>query len=143
MLFNFSQCCVLCVFYACIKLGSAKSVTNDIAPVDGSMSKTTGAVNAADSSSKGGPNLGANGGTLSAAAASMRNGCASPEVLVNGAPSPEIVDTVGGGTGTGFANIQEIQFVGVVGPTEQKRICKIKCLNGVWVGPLCALEHGK
>ncbi|KAI1289870.1 Locomotion-related protein Hikaru genki [Halotydeus destructor] len=68
------------------------------------------------------------------------NSCASPEVLVNGSPSPEIVDTVGGGKGTGLANILEIQFVGLVGPNDQKRICKIKCLNGVWVGPMCALE---
>lgn len=67
-------------------------------------------------------------------------GCASPEVLVNGAPSPDIVGTVSGGN---FASIQEIQFVGLVGAYEQKRICKIKCLNGVWVGPLCAMEHGK
>jgi len=68
-----------------------------------------------------------------------RVGCASPEVLVNGSPSPDIVGTVSGGN---FATIEEIQFVGVIGPSEQKRVCKIKCLNGVWVGPLCALEHG-
>ncbi len=68
-----------------------------------------------------------------------RIGCASPEVLVNGSPSPDIVGTVSGGN---FATIEEIQFVGVIGPLEQKRVCKIKCLNGVWVGPLCALEHG-
>ncbi len=68
-----------------------------------------------------------------------RVGCASPEVLVNGSPSPDIVGTVSGGN---FATIEEIQFVGVIGPLEQKRVCKIKCLNGVWVGPLCALEHG-
>lgn len=68
-----------------------------------------------------------------------RIGCASPEVLVNGSPSPDIVGTVSGGN---FATIEEIQFVGVIGPFEQKRVCKIKCLNGVWVGPLCALEHG-
>ena len=68
-----------------------------------------------------------------------RIGCASPEVLVNGAPSPDIVGTVSGGN---FATIEEIQFVGIIGPSEQKRVCKIKCLNGVWVGPLCALEKG-
>ncbi|CAG2115586.1 unnamed protein product, partial [Medioppia subpectinata] len=66
-------------------------------------------------------------------------GCASPEVLVNGSPSPDIVGTVSGGN---FATIEEIQFVGVIGTMEQKRVCKIKCLNGVWVGPLCALEKG-
>lgn len=64
-------------------------------------------------------------------------------MLVNGSPSPDIVDTVGGsGLNGGFSSIQEIQFVGVIGPNNEKRICKIKCLDGVWVGPLCALEHG-
>lgn len=71
-------------------------------------------------------------------------GCASPEVLVNGSPSPDILETVNGGKG-GMGKIQEIQFVGVVDVEghEKKRICKIKCLNGVWVGPLCTLEPGK
>lgn len=87
-------------------------------------------------------NVKTSGGDLLKEAVGTRNGCASPEVLVNGSPSPDIVDTIGGG-GSGFANIEEIQFVGIVGPQDQKRICKIKCLNGVWVGPLCALEHGK
>jgi len=71
-------------------------------------------------------------------------GCASPEVLVNGSPSPDILETVNGGHSlpSGVGTIQEIQFVGVVGVRgeEKKRICRIKCLNGVWVGPLCTLE---
>lgn len=78
-----------------------------------------------------------------------RIGCASPEVLVNGSPSPEIVETVGGGTGSGnsqagFGNIEEIQFVGIIGSSSEsnRRICRIKCVNGVWVGPLCTLEKG-
>lgn len=122
-------------------------------------------------------------------------GCASPEVLVNGSPSPDILETVNGATGGGVAgssqqssgssaassllpgahpsagnsggigNIQEIQFVGssitVTEETmvqddnstsgsrrtsvqrEKRRICRIKCLNGVWVGPLCLIESGK
>lgn len=78
-----------------------------------------------------------------------RIGCASPEVLVNGSPSPEIVETVGGGTGSGnsqagFGNIEEIQFVGIIGSSSEsnRRICRIKCVSGVWVGPLCTLEKG-
>ena len=75
--------------------------------------------------------------------------CAAPEVLVNGAPSPDIAGTVSGGD---FTSIEEIQFVGMVNTNslqtssvniKQKRICKIKCLNGVWIGPLCAFENGK
>ena len=96
-------------------------------------------------------------------------GCASPEVLVNGSPSPDILETVNGGAGSsdssaspGIGNIQEIQFVGasvavaagegaagggdgnaILSGRERRRICKIKCLNGVWVGPLCIIESGK
>ena len=75
---------------------------------------------------------------------SKEPGCASPEVLVNGSPSPDILETVNGGR-SGIGNIQEIQFVGMIGvkgKSERRRICKIKCLNGVWVGPLCTLEPG-
>lgn len=75
---------------------------------------------------------------------SKEPGCASPEVLVNGSPSPDILETVNGGR-SGIGNIQEIQFVGMIGvkgKSERRRICKIKCLNGVWVGPLCTLEAG-
>lgn len=81
------------------------------------------------------------------------NACTAPEVLVNGSPSPDIAGTVSGGD---FASIEEIQFVGIVntgepadgtggggGVVKQKRICKIKCLNGVWIGPLCALQNCK
>lgn len=76
--------------------------------------------------------------------------------MVNGSPSPDIAGTVTGGQ---FGSIEEIQFVGIVsGPTDnlwnnslngpqetitQKRVCKIKCLNGVWIGPLCAFQNGK
>nr|XP_046914048.1 locomotion-related protein Hikaru genki-like [Dermatophagoides farinae] len=86
--------------------------------------------------------------------------CTSPEVMVNGAPSPDIAGTVSGGE---WGSIEEIQFVGMVmsPPTtaaknndnnsdghnddetidiKQKRICKIKCLNGVWIGPFCAFQ---
>lgn len=76
--------------------------------------------------------------------------------MVNGSPSPDIAGTVAGGQ---FGSIEEIQFVGIVlGPKNnlqnnslngqqetinQKRVCKIKCLNGVWIGPLCAFQNGK
>ena len=73
--------------------------------------------------------------------------------MVNGAPSPDIAGTVNGGE---WGTIEEIQFVGMVmSPMiknndddetidiKQKRICKIKCLNGVWIGPFCAFQTGK
>ncbi|XP_050722361.1 locomotion-related protein Hikaru genki-like isoform X1 [Eriocheir sinensis] len=37
--------------------------------------------------------------------------------------------------------VQEVMFMGVVGPYDEKRVCKIKCVSGRWVGPLCSLEH--
>lgn len=63
-----------------------------------------------------------------------REGCSPPEVVVNGTAIP-------GGGGNDFATVQEVQFMGIIGPQEQKRICKIKCLNGVWIGPLCTIDE--
>uniref|UniRef100_T1JJD6 Locomotion-related protein Hikaru genki n=1 Tax=Strigamia maritima TaxID=126957 RepID=T1JJD6_STRMM len=40
-----------------------------------------------------------------------------------------------------FSGVQEVQFLAIVGPVEQKRICKIKCVNGNWLGPLCSIEE--
>ncbi|GIZ04180.1 uncharacterized protein CEXT_353401 [Caerostris extrusa] len=65
-----------------------------------------------------------------------REGCLPPEVVVNGTNVP-------GNGGEDFASVQEVQFLGVIGPLEQKRVCKIKCLNGVWVGPLCTIDQGE
>ena len=68
--------------------------------------------------------------------------CASPEVLVNGSPSPDILDIVTGDKDNSgqLSSIDEIQFVGAIGTSQHKRICKIKCIKGVWVGPMCALQ---
>lgn len=75
--------------------------------------------------------------------------CAAPEVLVNGAPSASIGSTVSGPLGL----ISEIQFVSIVAASRedlpllqtvrQKRICKIKCLNGLWIGPFCAMQDAE
>ncbi|KAG8172954.1 hypothetical protein JTE90_014136, partial [Oedothorax gibbosus] len=40
-----------------------------------------------------------------------------------------------GGGAEDFTSVQEVQFLGVIGPLDQKRVCKIKCLNGVGWGP--------
>ncbi|GFQ77117.1 uncharacterized protein TNCT_326771 [Trichonephila clavata] len=65
-----------------------------------------------------------------------REGCLPPELVVNGT-------NVSGTGGEDFTSVQEVQFLGILGPLEHKRMCKIKCLNGVWVGPLCAIDSGK
>lgn len=87
---------------------------------------------------------------------SANRGCAAPEVLVNGSPSDTIDGTVSGGDMT---SIEEIVFVSEISGSRHsmdtesaqettkrnshKRICKIKCLDGLWVGPLCAFQNGK
>ncbi|XP_026500502.1 locomotion-related protein Hikaru genki isoform X1 [Vanessa tameamea] len=37
-----------------------------------------------------------------------------------------------------FAKISEVKFPGIIGPTNEHLICKIKCIDGNWVGPLCS-----
>lgn len=70
--------------------------------------------------------------------------CTSPEVLVNGAPSPEILEKVNGNrTVNGFNYVEEIQFVGIIGRSDKKRICRITCIKGVWVGPSCSVHSGE
>lgn len=38
--------------------------------------------------------------------------------------------------------IAEVKFNGAFDKIGSKRHCKIKCINGEWVGPLCLLEGG-
>ncbi|XP_023704995.2 locomotion-related protein Hikaru genki [Cryptotermes secundus] len=33
--------------------------------------------------------------------------------------------------------VTEVKFSGQIGPLGEKRLCKIKCIGGNWVGPLC------
>ncbi|XP_022256248.1 locomotion-related protein Hikaru genki-like, partial [Limulus polyphemus] len=62
----------------------------------------------------------------------VRN-CAPPEFTVNGSVIP-------GGGRTNFKGVYEVQFLGVIGPLERNKMCKIKCSNGVWIGPLCTMK---
>jgi hypothetical protein len=39
--------------------------------------------------------------------------------------------------------IMEVKFAGQIGPLGEKRLCKIKCIGGNWVGPLCQNEEGE
>ncbi|XP_062547115.1 locomotion-related protein Hikaru genki isoform X3 [Armigeres subalbatus] len=41
-----------------------------------------------------------------------------------------------------FREVSEVRFPGEVGPLGGHRLCKIQCVKGHWVGPLCAMnEH--
>ncbi|KFB41459.1 hypothetical protein ZHAS_00009095 [Anopheles sinensis] len=48
-----------------------------------------------------------------------------------------------------FREVSEVRFPGEVGPLGGHRLCKIQCVRGNWVGPLCAMneheqdEHGQ
>lgn len=43
-----------------------------------------------------------------------------------------------------FRIVSEIRFPSEIGPLGDRRLCKIKCVKGKWVGPLCAasLDEG-
>lgn len=43
-----------------------------------------------------------------------------------------------------FGEVTEVRFPGEVGPLGDRRLCKIRCVRGKWVGPLCATnDEGK
>lgn len=41
-----------------------------------------------------------------------------------------------------YSNVKEVKFYGSIGPLGERRLCKIKCIDGQWVGPLCIDEQG-
>ncbi|XP_019878837.2 locomotion-related protein Hikaru genki-like [Aethina tumida] len=42
-----------------------------------------------------------------------------------------------------YSNVKEVKFYGSIGPLGERRLCKIKCIDGQWVGPLCIDEQEK
>lgn len=40
-----------------------------------------------------------------------------------------------------FDEVTEVRFPGEVGPMGDRRLCKIRCVKGKWVGPLCATNE--
>lgn len=40
-----------------------------------------------------------------------------------------------------FSEVTEVRFPGEVGPLGDRRLCKIRCVKGKWVGPLCATNE--
>ncbi|KAL3180385.1 hypothetical protein MRX96_008948 [Rhipicephalus microplus] len=71
----------------------------------------------------------------SAPMAASRTSCPPPEIVFNG--SLLQTDST---TAQQFGNVYEVRFMGIFGGVTKKRACKIKCVNGVWLGPLCAVE---
>jgi hypothetical protein len=59
--------------------------------------------------------------------------CAAPEVNLAG---NRVV-------ATDFSEVMEVKFSGAIGPLGIRRLCKIKCIGGEWVGPLCQVKDGE
>ncbi|XP_072140928.1 locomotion-related protein Hikaru genki-like isoform X1 [Dermacentor andersoni] len=71
----------------------------------------------------------------SPAPVASRTSCPPPEIVLNG--SLFQTDST---AAQQFGNVYEVRFMGLFGGAAKKRACKIKCVNGVWLGPLCAVE---
>lgn len=40
-----------------------------------------------------------------------------------------------------YKHVREVKFLGSIGPLGEQRMCKIKCIGGQWVGPLCVNQQ--
>ncbi|KAH6945447.1 hypothetical protein HPB50_008501 [Hyalomma asiaticum] len=73
--------------------------------------------------------------SASSSAPMTRTSCPPPEIVFNGS----LLQT-DSSMSQQFGNVYEVRFMGLFGGVTKKRACKIKCVNGVWLGPLCAVE---
>ncbi|XP_067012252.1 locomotion-related protein Hikaru genki [Anabrus simplex] len=60
-------------------------------------------------------------------------GCPPPDLALNGTVRATAADR----HRSDYAEVKEVKFSGEIGPLGEKRLCKIKCIGGEWVGPLC------
>jgi len=60
--------------------------------------------------------------------------CTPPEMALDGSSSSDSTD---------FSKVMEVKFSGAIGPLGERRLCKIKCIGGEWVGPLCQVKNGE
>lgn len=68
-------------------------------------------------------------------------GCQPPQLALNG------TETVQGEMRIrkDYTHVTEVKFSGSIGPLGERRLCKIKCIGGQWVGPLCVdkMDNGR
>lgn len=64
--------------------------------------------------------------------------CSPPRFALNGSNSEKGEVKVK----NEYMHIKEVKFSGSIGPLGEKRLCKIKCIGGQWVGPLCLDQQG-
>ncbi|XP_072397120.1 locomotion-related protein Hikaru genki [Diabrotica undecimpunctata] len=60
--------------------------------------------------------------------------CSPPQLAVNGSETEAGENRIR----KDYSHIREVKFSGSIGPLGEQRLCKIKCIAGQWVGPLCA-----
>jgi hypothetical protein len=66
------------------------------------------------------------------------NFCPTPAITYNGSVLPSF-----DGDGAAFKSIKEVEFEVRMGPaSEDRRMCKLTCRGGQWVGPRCRRRKG-
>lgn len=60
--------------------------------------------------------------------------CSPPLLALNGSQTEKGENRIK----KDYSHVREVKFSGSIGPLGEKRLCKIKCIGGQWVGPLCA-----
>lgn len=66
-------------------------------------------------------------------------GCPAPQLALNGTETEEGELRIR----KDYKRVREVKFFGSIGPLNERRLCKIKCIEGQWVGPLCVDQHGE
>ncbi|VEN60620.1 unnamed protein product [Callosobruchus maculatus] len=59
--------------------------------------------------------------------------CSPPKLILNGSQTEAGDKRVH----SDYTQVREVKFSGSIGPLGEQRLCKIKCIAGQWVGPLC------
>lgn len=64
--------------------------------------------------------------------------CPPPQLSFNGTETEDGEVRIG----RDYHQVREVKFYGSIGPLGERRFCKIKCIGGQWVGPLCVNQQG-
>lgn len=77
--------------------------------------------------------------TFLESSSSSADSCAPPQLAWNGRKEVELDESR---IRKDYTHVREVKFSGSIGPLGERRLCKIKCIGGQWVGPLCLDQHG-
>ncbi|CAB3362221.1 Hypothetical predicted protein [Cloeon dipterum] len=61
--------------------------------------------------------------------------CSPPEMALDG---NSVISST-----TDYSKVVEVMFHGAIGPSGERRLCRIQCLHGEWVGPMCQINVAK